>query len=277
MEFIKKSLFTRVKTVGDKISHDNLFLLSSSISYYSALALAPFALILLSVASFMGEGLQQDIVRQASVTMSPEAAKMVQMVFSNVNEGVNVGSISGLIGVVVLLSTASMVFLQFRYSFDVIYGVYNPNAKKTMQKSVGEKLFAMFFVLISAVVFIGSVVASGMFLKIFGGTGHTMWSTLVVLFVNFMIYMGMFTAVHHYVPSRRYPIHDTLKKAALSSIFFMIGNFLLAEYLRRVAANSVYGAAGAILVFLTWSYYSSFTVFLSVVVFLYLKKIGKVK
>ena len=48
MELIKKKFFTRVKNVAEMVSEDNLFLLSSSISYYSALALAPFALILLS-------------------------------------------------------------------------------------------------------------------------------------------------------------------------------------------------------------------------------------
>ncbi|MBA2404401.1 MAG: YihY/virulence factor BrkB family protein, partial [Bdellovibrionales bacterium] len=104
-----------------------------------------------------------------------------------------------------------------------------------------------------------------------------LWSTVLVLYVNFMIYLGMFTAVHHFVPSKPHHIYDTLKKAALSAAFFMLGNFILASYLKKVAADSVYGAAGTILVFLTWSYYSSFTVFLSVVVFQYLKKIGKVK
>lgn len=277
MELIKKSFVTRVKTVAANISEDNLFLLSSSISYYSALALAPFALILLSVASLLGPGMQRDLVKQASMTMSPEVGQMLEMVFSNVNEGVNVGSISGIIGAVVLLSTASMVFLQFRYSFDVIYGYFDPKASKSLMDSVKEKLFAMFFVLMTAVVFVGSLFASGIFLKIFGGEGKSLWSTMVVLYANFMIYLGMFTAVHHYIPSKKSDILDSLKKAAFSAIFFMLGNFLLAYYLKSVAADSVYGAAGAILVFLTWAYYSSFIIFLSVEVFQYLKRIGTVR
>lgn len=276
MELLHKNLLSRAKDVSTKISRDNLFLLSSSISYYSALALAPFALILLAVASFLGEGMQQDIVKQASATFSPDIGQMLKMIFSNVNKGVNVGSISGIIGALVLLSTASMVFLQFRYSFDVIYGHHNPKASKTLKQTVGEKLFAMAFVLAAAVVFILSIFASGFFLKLFGGDTGSLWSSIVVLYLNFMVYLGMFTAVHYFVPSRRFSIYDTLKKAAFSAIFFMLGNFLLASYLKSVAGNSVYGAAGTILVFLTWSYYSSFIVFLSVVVFQYMKKIGRV-
>lgn len=276
MELVNRSIVDRFKAIGDKVSRDNLFLLSSSISYYSALALAPFALILLAVASFLGPGMQKDIIKQTSVTMSPEVGQMLKMIFANVNEGVNIGSVSGIIGAVILLSTASMVFLQFRYSFDVIYGTYNPKASKTIMETVKERAFAMFFVLIAAVVFIASIFGSGIFLEIFGGQGKGIWSSVLVLYLNFMVYLGMFTAVHHFIPSKRYPFYDTLKKAAFSAIFFMLGNILMASYLRGVASDSVYGAAGAILVFLTWAYYSSFIVFLSVVVFVYLKRIGKV-
>ena len=97
--------------------------------------------------------------------MSPEVGKMLRMVFSNVNEGVNVGTISGLIGAVVLLSTASMVFLQLRYSFDVIYGAYNPKESKSFKNSIKEKLIAMFFIFMAAVFFIGSFFVSSILSK----------------------------------------------------------------------------------------------------------------
>lgn len=276
MELIRKSYVTRAKNFASMVSEDNLFLLSSSISYYSALALAPFLLILLAVASLLGENMQNDIVKQVSTTMSPQVGQMIGMIFSNVNKIPNVGSISGIVGALVLLSTASMVFMQFRYSFDVLYGYYDPKASKGLKRSVLEKIFAMFFVLMVAIVFIVSMVGSGVFMDYFGGEGSGLWSRGVVLYANFMIYLGLFTAVHYFVPTRRFHIYDTLKKATLSAVFFMVGNFLLSLYLKN-AGNSVYGAAASLLVFLTWTYYSSFIIFLSVDVFQYLKKIGKVK
>jgi membrane protein len=272
MELVKKSFVSRHKPLINKVSEDNLFLLSSSIAYYSALALAPFALILLAVASFIGEASQKEIIKQASLMMSSQVGHMLEMVFSNVNEAVNLGSISGLIGLVVLLFTASLVFQQFRYSFDVIYGDHDPKSNEPLTSVIKDRIFAMFFVLMAAIVFIASLVASGIFLEIFASKEGGVWRSMTVLYLNFMIYLGMFTAVHYYIPSKRYPIIGTLKKAAMTSIFFMIGNFLLAFYLKRTAADSLYGAAGALLVFLTWAYYSSFIIFLSVVVFLHMKK-----
>jgi membrane protein len=47
-----------------------------------------------------------------------------------------------------------------------------------------------------------------------------------------------------------------------SSLGFLIGNYLTGLYMRQVAFSSLYGAAGAILVFLLWAFYSALTIFL---------------
>lgn len=278
MELIKKSFTTRVKNLATKISDDNLFLLSSSVSYYSALALAPFLLILLWVASILGQDIQVQIVDHAGTNFSPQVAEMIKMVFSNVNKGVNVGSISGIVGLVVLLSTCSLVFLQFRYAFDVIYGYFNPHFQKSIWDTIKEKLFAMVVVLGGVALLIVSFGVAAIVEYLWGpGTNQNNLYRLLVLGLNFLIYLVLFTGLHKYGPSRRQKINNAAKMAAFSAVFFIIGNVMLASYLKSVAADSVYGAAGTLLVFLVWSYYSSFILFLSVEIFQYLRKVGKIK
>ncbi|HXH30180.1 MAG TPA: YihY/virulence factor BrkB family protein [Bacteriovoracaceae bacterium] len=263
-----------MKTLVAKVSEHNLFLLSSSISYYSALAIAPFLMILLGVAAFLGQDVQHQITLQANA-LSPEVGKMFAMIFDNVNEGVNVGSVSGIVGVIVLLSTSSLVFLQMRYSFDVIYGYYNPHLSRPIWEAVKEKLFAMLVVVLAGLFFIFSVSLTAIVEYFFGpGTDENVLYRVLVFAMNFIIYVGMFTGIHYYAPTRRPPLIEALKIAILTSTFFIIGNLLLASYLKGVAADSIYGAAGTLLVFLTWSYYSAFIIFLSVEAFIYLRKKG---
>lgn len=278
MQLIKKTLTTRAKNLTDKILDDNLFLLSSSVSYYSALGLAPFLLIILGVASILGQNIQSQIIEQASRTFSPQVGEMIKLIFLNVNKGVSIGSISGIIGLVVLLSTASMVFLQFRYAFDVIYGYFNPHVKRSVWEIVFERLFAMFVIVGGAVLLIISFSVATIAEYLFGpGIDESFLTQIAIFLVNFVIYVTLFTGVHFFTPSKRPNFVEALKISTLSSIFFIIGNYLLAWYLKGVAANSVYGAAGTLLVFLVWSYYSSFTVFLSVEVFIYLRRIGRIR
>lgn len=272
MELIKKSRTTRLRDFLIKVDQDNLFLLSSSISYYSAVAIAPFLLILLAVASVIGDEVQSKVIDLAS-NFSFEVGQMVSLIFQNVNEGVNLGSVSGLVGIVVLLFVASLVFLQMRYAFDVIYGHHENKVRYTIWHHILEKLFAMFVVFVAGLFLIVSSSIPGILRVIFPSSNFA--ATAFAL--NVVIYVTMFWGIHMFTPSRRPGKKNALIMAVLSSLFFIIGNMLMGIYFRNVATSSIYGAAGTLFVFLIWSYYSSFTMFLSVEIFLYLKSIIKIK
>ena len=145
MELVKKRFSTKVKNLGDKINEDNLFLLSSSVSYYSALAIAPFLLIILALASLIGDEVQNKVIDWAS-DFSPAVGKMIEIIFQNIEEGVNLGSFSGVLGLVILFWTASLVFIQMRYSMDVIYGFFDVKNNKSIWTQILDKFFAMFVV-----------------------------------------------------------------------------------------------------------------------------------
>jgi membrane protein len=275
MEVIRKSLKTRLIDLATKVSDDNLFLLASSISYYSALAIAPFLLILLGVASALGLDYQTKILKLAS-EFSPELGTMVNLIFENVNQGVNFASISGIIGVIILLSTASLVFLQMRYAFDVIYGYYNYNPKKSFLAIILERLFAMGFVFIAGLFMIISSSLPGVVRWFFSGKEEALLYQTGAFVINFFVYVAMFWGIHYVTPSKRPKKRDALRMAILSALFFIIGNVLLGVYFRKVGSSSIYGAAGSLLIFLIWTYYSSFTLFLSSELFLYFKKTKKI-
>lgn len=271
MELIHKSPGAQIKSLVAKIYDDNLFLLSSSVSYYSALGLAPFFLIVLYVATLVGESTQAKIVERGGIVFSPEVGDMIQLIFTNAKEGINIGSISGAIGAFVLLFTASLVFLQFRYSLDVIYGFWSSDVYRPVRTHLWERLFAMIAVVIGAALLLASFSLTAFMDEIFGEFKN------FAVIANFLLYITMFMGLHYFTPSRRPRKKHAFKMALLSSVFFLIGNVLLGSYLKKIAADSVYGAAGTLLVFLVWTFYSSFTIFLSVEVFLYLRKIGRIK
>lgn len=276
MELIRKSYKARLLDLLTKVTDDNLFLLASSISYYSALAIAPFLLILLGVVSVIGGDYQTKVLNLAG-EFSPELGTMVKIIFENVNEGVSFGSISGIIGIVILLFTASLVFIQMRYAFDVIYGYYNFNPKKSILEYFIERLFAMGFVIVTGIFLIASSTLPGVVRWFFGSNEQLFLYQTGAFIINFFVYVTMFWAIHYITPSHRPKKRDALRMAIISAVFFIIGNILLGYYFRGVASSSIYGAAGSLLIFLIWTYYSSFTLFLSAELFLFFKKIRKIR
>ena len=275
MELIRKNFRTRLIDLATKVLDDNLFLLASSISYYSALAIAPFLLILLTVTSALGGDYQSRIIR-VSNDFSPEVAKMVEIILENVNEGVDFASISGIIAIIVLFSTASLVFLQMRYAFDVIYGYYNKNPPKSILSILLERLFAMGFVFIAGIFILLSSSLPGVVRWFFGQDEQMVLYQIGAFVINIFVFIAMFWGIHYVTPSKRPKKRDALQMAILSSIFFILGNILLGYYFRIVASRSIYGAAGSLLIFLIWTYYSSFTLFLSSELFIFFKKTRKI-
>jgi membrane protein len=53
------------------------------------------------------------------------------------------------------------------------------------------------------------------------------------------------------------PLRCLLFGAAVGALLFTVGKQLLALYLTRAAVVSAYGAAGSLVVFLMWMYFSS--------------------
>lgn len=265
-----KILYYKIVDFIFLILKHNIFFHSSAISYYAALAIAPFLLILLQVGALLGHRLQSELISQTYFILGPEVGRITEMIFSNANEGINLASLSGIIGGGMLLFTASIVFIQLRFSLDNIYGYYDPNVSRSISEVVKERVFSMVIVVLTAVLFFLSLFVSNI-VKYMVGTDldEGLGAQVVSNFLSFLINMMMFTAVYYFAPSRTPKVKSAAKMAVFSSVAFIIGKVLMGLYFKNVAMSSVYGAAGTLLVFLIWAYYSSFTMFLSVEGFLY--------
>lgn len=266
-----KHFYIQVRDFIFLILKHNIFFHSSAMSYYAALAIAPFLLILLQVGALLGNELQSEFITQVYFVMGSEVGSITEMIFSNANKVINLASISGIIGIVTLLFTASIFFIQLRFSLDSIYGHYDPEATKSFMEVVKERVFSMGFVIGAALLFIISMFVSNI-VKYFAGAEmqENIFGIILSNLLSFLINLMIFTALYYFGPSRTPKVKSALKVAFFTSIAFIIGKILLGLYFKNVAMSSVYGATGTLLVFLVWAYYSSFTLFLSLEGYLFL-------
>jgi membrane protein len=251
----------------------NIFFHASAISYYAALAIAPFLLILLQIGSLLGEDLKYKLILQTYLVLGPEVGKITEMIFNNATEGFNLASSSGLIGIIVLLFTASIVFLQLRFTLDNIYGVYDPDLSRSFWEIVKERVFSMGIVVGIAVLFFLSLFVSNIVTFLGGSSMDSgFWGFILTTTLNFILNLIMFTALYYFAPSKRPVFKNAMEVAAFTSLAFLLGKKVMELYFKNIAVSSVYGATGTLLVFLIWAYYSSFTLFLSLEGFLFLSK-----
>lgn len=250
----------------------NLVLLASSFSYYATLGLAPLLLILFAIASLIGDNFQHSIMSQVQM-IAPDLTEALSFIFTNLKGRVDLGSFSGLFGLAFLIFLSSLIFKHLRYSFDIIYGDFNPTHTHSFWEFLKERGFIMLIALFMCSLFLLSLLINPIIQIVLAYSFKSLiWEKILQLALSFIILSFMFTGLYMLTPTRKNKLFDCMKMAFMTSLTFQFGNMLTGLYMRTIATNSLYGATGALLVFLLWAFYSALMIFLSVELFEFLKR-----
>lgn len=269
---LKNKIFGEVNSFFTIVDRHNIFLLSSSLAYYTALAVAPFLLILFSLTNFIGVDYRQRMIKQINFTISPQVADLVKIIIENIDKAVDTTSLTGILGIAIILFTASVVFHQLRYSFNLIFNFYDPDLPKSLFVFIKERLISMGLVLLFNMAFIAGMFVTSFFFFFMRRYGFTGYGTSILLTsFNFLIFFILFFCLYYFIPSKRVSFTVLVRASTYASLGFLIGKVLFGIYFKNIVSTSVYGAAGALLVFLIWTYYSALILFFSAELANYLK------
>jgi len=75
--------------------------------------------------------------------------------------------------------------------------------------------------------------------------------------ISFTVITGSFALIFKLLPDVKVVRRDVWLGAAVTSLFFTVGKFLIGLYLGQSAVASAYGAAGSLVVIVVWVYYSA--------------------
>jgi membrane protein len=251
-----------LKVIASDISKHDVATLAASLAYTTALALAPFLLILLTVASLLGQDMQNTIYQQVGIVLGRQAGEAVRIIVEQADNFKMTSSISGLISFLVLAVSASAIFAQLRKALD---RVNESPLKKRLGGFKGflrEKFLSVGLVFGFIFLAITSLAVSTLLSVVFEGGQGLIWKTLN-LAITAIIFTVLFTAMFRFIPSERFSWYRCMVSGVTATAFFLAGKTLIGLYFGQSAVGSAYGAAGSMIVFLVWVYYMGFTLLLS--------------
>lgn len=252
----------RLMDMFSDIDKHNVFMLAAAIAYTTALSLAPFVVILLSVAALLGQGFQNQIYTQLTQLLGAQAGAAIKLVVENADNNQKLTTASGLIGFLVLVVSASAIFSQLRTSLDIIDETHLSKEGSAIWGFFRDRFLSVGLVLGFLFLSITSLSVTTLISGVFHGREEFFWE-IGALAANIAIFTFLFTMMFHFIPSRRVSWGQSLNSGLCATFFFLLGKHLIGLYLGNASVGSAYGAAGSLIVFLVWVYYTTLVLLVS--------------
>jgi len=240
--------------------------LGAALAFYTMLSLAPLLVTCVGIAGLVFEkaAAEGKVVGQLQQLIGWEGGKAIESLLLHAG-GASSGLTATIIGIFLLLFGASGVFGELRDSLNLVWGIQSTGGGIKAMLRYRFVAFAMVlgigFLLLVSLLFSALIAAAGKYLSSFMPMPEGSLHLLNFLF-SFLSVTVLFGLLYISVPDARIEWQDVWIGAGVTSALFATGKFLIGLYLGKTGIGSAYGAAGSLVVFLVWVYYSAQIFFL---------------
>ncbi len=236
--------------------------MGAALAYYTLFSIAPLLLIATTIASyFFGEeAARKQVSKHLIELVGKESSGAIESVVEHIAKPRHKGWASG-IGVGALMFGALGVFLHLRRGFCTIWKL-DPPRGNTFLGLLLNYLLAIIMVLCVGLLLLLSLAANTTLVVLlrllkenFPGQ-EVPWQA--VEFASSIFFLTLlFGSVFRVMSGRRIPYRYVWFGSIVSALLFTVGKTLLGFYLVYTSTASAYGAAGSLVAFLIWVYYSA--------------------
>ena len=237
--------------------------MGAALAYYTIFSIAPLLLIVISIAGLVyGEDAARGaIFAQISGLVGAEGATAIQGLLKSVNKP-SESIFATVVGIVTLLIGATTVFGELQDALNRIWRAPALTEQGGLWNLLRRRLLAFGMILTIGFLMIVSLVLSALLaaFSAWFGPNFVGWEVLlhVINFaISFSVTTVLFAMIYKIMPRVNIAWRDVWLGAAVTSLMFSVGKFLIGLYLGKSSVASGFGAAGSLAVLLVWVYYST--------------------
>jgi membrane protein len=235
--------------------------IGAALAYYTIFALAPGLVIVMALAGLMlGPGAESQIIGQIRELIGEQGAAAIEATIRSARNE-TLGATGTALALIPLVFGLWGVFGELQDGLNTIWGV-TPKPGRRIRDILKERFwsFAMVvgigFVLLVSLVLSAWLAAVGTYVGTLLPAPATGLEALNFV-ISFVVITGSFALIFKLLPDVKIAWRDVWLGAAVTSLFFTVGKFLIGLYLGKSAVASAYGAAGSLVIIVVWVYYSA--------------------
>lgn len=260
-------IFPILKDTYNEFMEEDPFRHSAIISFYTIFSLPGLLIIIIQVAGyFLGrQAVRGEISGRIDDMIGSSAAEQVEtMISSTSSESSSIWL--QIIGVGILLYGATTVFFQLQKSLNDFWEV-RANPKNNFKKLIMDRATSLGLIIAIGFILLISLVLSTVISIIGDWIEAQLPHYLVILAmalsiaINFFIVTLVFAIIFKVLPDVEIKWRTVWVGAGVTALLFLLGKYALNIYFSKADPGSAYGAAGSIILLLSWVSYSSLILF----------------
>ena len=241
--------------------------MGAALAFYTLFSMAPLLLLVISLAGlFISTDTASDLIfNQLTTLLGEKGAGAVQSVLQAADDKAE-GLVAAAVSFLTLVLGATSVFAELQRDLHRIWK-FKKEPAGGLWKMIGARVWSFGLVLTIGFLLMVSLVLSAA-VTAFGSLlaaslpGAPFILRALEFLVSFAMVTGLFAMIYKVLPSVRIAWNDVWVGAAVTSLLFWVGKYLIGLYLAKSAVASPFGAAGTLVVVIVWVYYSAQIFFL---------------
>ena len=244
---------------------DNAPRLGAALAYYTLFSIAPLLVIAIAVAAlvFGKDAAQGRIVAELSALLGEAGARALEETLESSRKPTT-GALAALGALFTLLLGATGVFGELKGSLNVVWDVREDERPRRgfIVGMLRNRLWSFAMVLAVGFLLLVSLVISSVLAAARGALGRHLPQPSAAFdhantLASFAIITVLFAMIFKFLPDTKVAWSDVWVGAALTSVLFGTGKYVIGFYLGRGSVGSAYGAAGSLVVLIVWIYYAA--------------------
>jgi membrane protein len=222
--------------------------------------LSPLILLALTIAGSLYLPAQDRLIAEVVALVGPQVEPVLRHVIDSAHDRPDLRSWTGWLSGALLLIGASAVLAQLQGALNQIWACENRSWNGILGFIRRRVLSAGVLLALLFITILSMGVQAAISSTSFGNEGWLWWLSSAV---SGLIYAALFTALYHWLPDCKVPWSTAWRGGLLTALLFMLGRVAMATYLANTDAAGAFGAAGGLMLWLLWAYYSALIFLLS--------------
>jgi membrane protein len=243
----------------ERCQKHNTAMLSGALAFYALLSLAPvLSFVVEAIGVFVGRRQARgDVIEWATRALTPGAARVV----SGMVDSGSSSSFATIAGVVSLFFGATVAFGALQDALNLVWEV-PPHGRGYVRQFFFKRLVSFVAVMAAGILLVISLLIDAVISAAVKFVPQELPATEFLLqAANFAVSMVLvtvlFAMLYRILPDTWVAWQDVWTGAAVTALLFSIGKLLIGLYLAHTTTGSTFGAAGSVVLFLLWVYYSA--------------------